>query len=270
MKSLVNKYPVVSFVLFAVLPVYLILVPLKLAGVQNESLKPLKLLFALTPLASLAIVLTLSGKSDSFLSIFRKFRFKVKPIWLYAGSIFIFILLAFLGLFSRYLYDGFFPDLNEFSSIGNILLLSLPLFIFPGITEEFAWRGFLQEKLQTRYNATLAAIVVGLVWACWHGMDYLIGNWASEPKLIGLFIYYTITLSIIIAWFYNRSGGNVLIAMMGHFGANVTNYYMPLWKDFGSNLPVIVFLAFLGIICFSLFFLDGKSLGRKPGFQKIS
>jgi membrane protease YdiL (CAAX protease family) len=84
-------------------------------------------------------------------------------------SLSLFILSGFSGLadpsafFSN--WRGTFLPLVAVSFSGNIL---------KNFFEEFAWRGYLAERLnQSRPNALWNALITGLVWASWHIPYYL-------------------------------------------------------------------------------------------------
>ena len=40
--------------------------------------------------------------------------------------------------------------------------------LFRTIGEELGWRGFLLPTLQTRLSAIASALIIGLIWFCWH------------------------------------------------------------------------------------------------------
>jgi len=40
----------------------------------------------------------------------------------------------------------------------------LPLLIIGPLSEEIGWRGYALDRLQTKWNALVSALIVGLVW----------------------------------------------------------------------------------------------------------
>lgn len=64
---------------------------------------------------------------------------------------------------------------NIFGAIIGMLTMTYALF------EEFGWRGYLQEKLEKRFNKWVVYLIVGLVWYLWHWYFLRPGN---HPKLI--------------------------------------------------------------------------------------
>jgi len=51
-------------------------------------------------------------------------------------------------------------------------LLALPVFlstlILTGVAEEIGWRGFALPRLQTRFSALTASLILAALWAPWH------------------------------------------------------------------------------------------------------
>lgn len=98
-----------------------------------------------------------------------------------------------------------------------------------GGMEEPGWRGFLQPMLQKRWSPLVAALIVSLFWSLWHLPLYLNGFYPGDlvSGMIGGAIY-RIFLAIFLAWFYNRSGGNLFLMVFMHTCFNVVVDFLPL------------------------------------------
>jgi membrane protease YdiL (CAAX protease family) len=98
-------------------------------------------------------------------------------------------------------------------------VLVVVLSVLGGGQEEFGWRGFALPRLQNRYGALTASVIIGVVWAGWHVPAFVF----EIPGYTGSFALYTLLVvgvSIILTWLYNRTDGNVLLAMLFHGGIN--------------------------------------------------
>ncbi len=123
---------------------------------------------------------------------------------------------------------------------GLSALQLIPLFLLSftltglaqGGMEEPGWRGLLQPTLQERFSPLTAALFVSLIWSLWHLPLYLNGFYEGDlvSGMIGSAIY-RIFLAIFLAWFYNRSGGNLFLIVFLHTCFNVMVDFMPL-SDF--------------------------------------
>jgi membrane protease YdiL (CAAX protease family) len=117
-------------------------------------------------------------------------------------------------------------------------LLFVGLFLFAmvlsgGLNEEPGWRGFAQPRLNDRYGALGASLLIGVVWAGWHLPYFVIPvtPHSSFPLInqIG-WIGGILTLSVVLAWLYN-STGSVLLPMVLHAMANTADVLIPLAPD---------------------------------------
>lgn len=111
-----------------------------------------------------------------------------------------------------------------------LFLLSFILTAFAqGGMEEPGWRGFLQPTLQKRWSPLVAALIVSLFWSLWHLPLYLNGFYPGDmvSGMIGGAIY-RIFLAVFLAWFYNRSGGNLFLMVFMHTCFNVIVDFLPL------------------------------------------
>ncbi len=103
-------------------------------------------------------------------------------------------------------------------------LVNFPLFLF---TEETAWRGFALPRLQKKYNALWASVILGLGWGIWHLPLFLIpGTFQAHFPLPGPivswlgFVVLVIPMSILMTWLFNHTRGSVLIAALFHTATN--------------------------------------------------
>jgi CAAX protease family protein len=256
--------------------VYGLLLPLLWTGFEKETLRPLKLYFALTPLIAVVCVCYSISGEDGVRQLFQKFSLKGFAHRWFFLSTWSFSIIGITALIVRYLYDGFFPPFEDFGPIDQMLLYSLPLFLFPGITEEFAWRGFLQSQLQQKYQAVYACVIVGLVWGSWHYPDFLLGNWdASIGSQLGFFAF-TISASIFIGWLFIQTNENVFIAMLAHFGANIVFTFSPIfyvYEDRGyTSIFLYIGLVWLVVLVIIGFFgldLKHKKLSEKTELSRL-
>ena len=133
----------------------------------------------------------------------------------------------------------------EFPALwGSPVLQVLPLYaltfslvaVAQGGNEEPGWRGLMQPELQKRFSPLVAALIVSVFWSLWHLPLYLNGFYPGDlvGGMIGGFIF-RILLSIFMAWFYNRSGGNLFLMIFLHTSFNVMVNFLPT-SDLGLML----------------------------------
>src|SRR5215211_4091431 len=105
-------------------------------------------------------------------------------------------------------------------------LLFLPLFLLiltltDGLGEELAWRGFALPRLLTRYNALVASVVLGVIWALWHlPLLWTEGNGMFHLPVWLLLLDLT-AKAILFTWVFLHTRGSVLIAMLFHGATNL-------------------------------------------------
>lgn len=92
------------------------------------------------------------------------------------------------------------------------------------VLEELGWRGYALPELQaSRMSPLTAAIVVGVGWGLWHVPRDVTGGVIERLGILHYLALYlpsfltgTITVSVIAAYFVNRSFGSVLPAIVVH------------------------------------------------------
>ncbi len=95
----------------------------------------------------------------------------------------------------------------------------LPLIIIGPISEEFGWRGYALGRLQTRFNALLSSLIVGIVWGFWHLPLFLMPGTSQQTLGIPFvgFLCGVTAVSILMTLFHNRTGGSILTAIFFHW-----------------------------------------------------
>lgn len=88
-----------------------------------------------------------------------------------------------------------------------------------GLGEETGWRGFALPRLQKRFSARTASLILGAFWACWHIPAFF---YNYEPSLMSI-LAFTIGIlsgSALLAWLYNSTGGSLLACVLWHGSYN--------------------------------------------------
>lgn len=252
--TFIRRYPLLSYVLCCVIPVHGILWPLRLSGMTPESLQGFKLLFALIPSASAFLITYITHEEEGIRALWRKVLLKRADLKYYIFGLFGIAMLGLLAMGLRYFYDGHvspFPD-----NLVNSLMITPFILLFPGFTEEFGWRGFLQEKLQSRSGVFLSSLLTGLVWGIWHGMDFLMGNSPTDTFSVLVFFAYILGTSVVIGGLYSLSNGSIAVAILAHFSANIVNFYLPVWTSESGLITPLIFVGLLWLVAIFILISD--------------
>jgi membrane protease YdiL (CAAX protease family) len=130
-----------------------------------------------------------------------------------------------------------FPELASFGFLVGALIAG-------SFGEEVGWRGLGQPRLQMRYGALTAAVIVGILWSAWHLWPVLApgGLGATNASDVILTFLRLVATAIVYAWLYNSSGGSLLIVMLAHAGHNIAVHLVPLDATLQHGDPVVTFL----------------------------
>jgi membrane protease YdiL (CAAX protease family) len=159
-----------------------------------------------------------------------------------ALTIFPGVLLAAAGLHALL---GRTPALTPVSWPGaGALAFTVAILAIASAGEEIGWRGYALPRLQARFSALVASLVLGTVWTLWHlpfwllqdsfatyGPGYLLPNWLA-----------ILPIAIIITWIVNNARGSALLAWAFHLTGNIVNVTYMLIT---SNLEAYYLVALL-------------------------
>jgi membrane protease YdiL (CAAX protease family) len=145
--------------------------------------------------------------------------------------------------------SGFFPGSLFFSVMG----------VLAGtIGEEFGWRGFAQPRLQKRYGALKASILIGLVWGTFHLWILPICHCLSLTEVLVTQYFRLIATAVIYAWIYNSTKGSLFLVMVAHAAHNITVDLMP---QVGGS-AVIVAWSYVAVAIVVVLMTDPRTLTR--------
>lgn len=113
------------------------------------------------------------------------------------------------------------------------------------VQEEFGWRGYALDRLQSRYSALVASLVLGIIWAAWHIPLFLFEEASIyQPENAIGFLPSVILVTIIITWVYNNTGGSLLAAILLHASFNFSHWALPVFEtDFARQAYLFVLVA---------------------------
>ncbi|MCP4419843.1 MAG: CPBP family intramembrane metalloprotease [Chloroflexi bacterium] len=215
-------------------------------------------------IAAFIIVLIIGGKRG-FVNLLRPFgRWRVSlKLWVIA--IFGSAALYLIGLGVHLFLGGEPPPfimIKEELNLIPLYLIMVVLMPWNGpVGEEFGWRGYALPKLQNKYGALTASLVIGAIWGIWHLPSFfasqgVVGAIAAELGMIFLLPYVlgTIANSIFMTWLYNRTKASALIAGIVWHAA--INFWAPvLLSDSslvaareGTHLPTIAPALYLTVL----------------------
>lgn len=130
------------------------------------------------------------------------------------------------------LLGGIGPAWGEgVTEFGMNPLAILPALFFatlPPILEELGWRGYALDRLQLKWSALSASVILGVVWALWHLPLFFIGR-THQHDVVGvattgfwLFMAGIVALSVAITWVYNNTERSIFGIIVLHGWVNFT------------------------------------------------
>jgi membrane protease YdiL (CAAX protease family) len=98
--------------------------------------------------------------------------------------------------------------------------------VFFSLGEEIGWRGFAYPRLADRYGPVVGSLILGTVWAVWH-LGMMFGADGAPPTALDL-LHFVVELaagSVIYAWFLERGGRTLWLAVALHASAHLDNVH---------------------------------------------
>jgi len=273
MKTFINRYQII---IFFVLTFVLSWFPWY-AGIAPE-------VMTMGPSIAAFIVVLILGGWRGFVDLLRPFGRWRASLAIWTLAIFGPGVLYLIGLGVHLLMGGEAPPFIMIREELNLLPLYLVMVVLMPwngpVGEEFGWRGYALPKLQNKYGALTASLIIGTIWGIWHLPSFfapqgVVGAIATKIGMVFIIPYTlgTIANSVFMTWVYNRSKASALIAGIVWHAA--INFWAPvLLSDSslvaareGTHLPTIApnlyltVLAVQVVVAFVLIIVTKGKLG---------
>ncbi|WP_232700695.1 CPBP family intramembrane glutamic endopeptidase [Halobacterium wangiae] len=128
----------------------------------------------------------------------------------------------------------------------------LGIFLLGPLPEEIGWRGYWLDRLQRRWSALTASLVLGVAWAVWHAPLFVMvgyfSSWEFSPAPLP-FAFNIVVAAVLYTWVYNNARRSVLAVVLFHFLQNATGQLLelsPRAESFQTILTVGFALAVIG------------------------
>lgn len=185
------------------------------------------------------------------------FRYYLAALFLMAG-----IILG--GIALNVLLGGESPVIPAAGAPAGTIAFAFILLILAGValnTEEAAWRGFALVRLQSRYKALTAAILLAIPEMLLH-LPYFWDKENTFYPTIGIFWFSAFTLGVVFIYTYifNRTRGSLLIVTLLHASQNA---WANLLSD-NSARPFYFTVALIWVIALALIMITRGQLGYQP------
>jgi len=122
------------------------------------------------------------------------------------------------------------------------------------LAEEFGWRGFALDELQSKWSALVSSLVLGGFWWLWHFPEFFMVGITTGEIVSGVipFIAFTASvfaMSILYTWVYNNNGRSILSAILLHFMHNfILNMLIPISNRADMFKTALLVLMAIGVV----------------------
>jgi len=132
------------------------------------------------------------------------------------------------------------------------------------LAEEAGWRGFALPRLQGRFSALNASLLLGLLWAFWHLPQYQLPDNGMIP--FPIFLPICVALAILFTWFYNNTGGSLVATVLAHLCFNFSGAWLAGYLGLAPAMLLNIAggAGILVLVIVVIVFAGAPYLSRKP------
>lgn len=227
---LVQRYPLAAF--FGL--VFVLEWAVALLSLSSPTLLPFLLTFL--PAIAAFFVVRISEGSEGSRNLLRKLAIWRAGVRWYVAAVGLPVLVGLISIGLALLLGS-----TTATQIGAFAAFRLMFFVFAA-GEELGWRGYALPKLQMRYGALGASLLLGTLWFIFHLPLYLPGQTFAAPQVEPYLLMFVAT-SIVYTWLLNHTNGSVLMASLLHGSMNASGFlYTGMDAAWGWWLMALVWI----------------------------
>jgi uncharacterized protein len=135
-----------------------------------------------------------------------------------------------------------------FGSPANLAVFILPFFLVDLFSngEEIGWRGYVLPRLQAKYSALTATLILGVIWSFWHLPKFL-SHWNTLS--FAWFTLQTMAFAVVLTWLYNNTRGSLLLTGLCHASANTAGLFLPMASTAsGNNMNAYITIVLIEVV----------------------
>jgi uncharacterized protein len=203
------------------------------------------------------------GKVEVKKLLKRGLEYRFAPVW-YLVIFLLFPLLIGGALLIAIFSGEPFPEFPALANPISIPIAFVYIFFLGGpLQEEFGWRGYALKHLQSRWNALVSSLLVGVMWGAWHlPLFFMVRKEFYYQRPIWGFLLSITLISILFTWVYNNTRESILAALLFHTMLNLSHYVFPTLKSDLSSLYLIILLS-IAVIVVQLFWRPKRMVRSK-------
>jgi uncharacterized protein len=122
------------------------------------------------------------------------------------------------------------------------------LLIGSAMGEEPGWRGYALPRLQARWTALAASIVLGALWGLWH-LPRLLADGSPVASSLGWLLLGIIPWAILYTWLYNGTGGSLLLPLLLHAATSTTGLFLAAPDAHPLIAPALTWIVAAVLLC---------------------
>ncbi|HEX8981940.1 MAG TPA: CPBP family intramembrane glutamic endopeptidase [Ktedonobacterales bacterium] len=248
-----SRHPVVAYAILTYCISWTLVLPLALNGMGVTRL-PMPsgwhAVGALGPITAAFIVTAMVDGRNGVRTLLKSMgRWRVGWLWWAIGAgtpILMFVLAVVgVGVSSRHWLD-FSQTFATPSSAWFWVVDGVVAAMLYAVGEEPGWRGFALSRLQNRWNAIIATLLVFVAWAIFHFPFFFYRYDFGLGTIVG-FLVGLLAGAVWLTYLYNSTGGSVLVVMVWHALFNLANA-ITIAADPDATAVMSVIAIVLGVV----------------------
>ncbi len=193
-------------------------------------LQMLNAAWSLTPMMAALILVYRENKTTGVKALFSR-CFDYRRIKARAWYLPVFLLFPFIvfGQYALALLSGKQPSAPHLTLLVPLAFIG---FFFGVFGEELGWTAYALDRMQEKWSALKASILLGIMWASFHGPVWILTG--QSFQWVAWQWIYVVASRVLFVWIYNNTGKSLFAMGLLHPGFGVYWYLWPVSANLGT------------------------------------